>query len=138
MEMGWMIRILVADTEKQLIADFKKYLAKNEKDIKIVKVIKDGSKVEKAYDKYQPEVLIMELDLPNKNGVEIIDDLCMDTRYKTKCDIIVFSKALNKFIFNYMEKVNIVLDKNCEFSEVCKAIRSVYKFNNYHYEKFKL
>ncbi len=133
-----MVRILIADTEKQLIADFKKYLAKNEKDIKIVKVIKDGNKVEKAYDKYKPDVLIMELDLPNKNGVEIIDDLCMDMRYKTKCDIIVFSRALNKFIFNYMIKVNMVFDKNCEFSEVCKAIRRVCKFNNNYYEKFKL
>lgn len=133
-----MIKILIADTEKKLISDLKKYLAQNEKDMKIVKVIKDGSKVEKAYDKYQPDVLIMELDLPNKNGVEIIDDLCMDTRYKTKCDIIVFSRALDKFIFNYMIKVNIVLDKNCEFSEVCKAIREVHKFNNYYYEKVKL
>lgn len=85
-----MIEVMVADDNIELNSLCCKFLTKD-KNIKIVSSTTDGEKTFEEYNKLKPDLLLLDLDMPRMNGLEIINQLSKDPYEKQKCNIIVIS-----------------------------------------------
>lgn len=92
-----MVNAIIADDNK----DFCMALA-NElnvtKELKVVEMINDGTRVIQEIKKLKPEIIVLDLKMPGKNGLQIIDEIERDDSITTK--VIVLSGESS-----YMEKV---------------------------------
>lgn len=68
------ITVVVADDHPVTREGLGKIL-ESEKDIKIVAEAKDGEEVCALYDQFRPDVLILDLRLPKKDGIQILHEL---------------------------------------------------------------
>ena len=64
-----MINLVLAD-DHELILDGISNLIKEEKDIKIVETCNNGIQVLETLPKYKVDVLLLDLDMPEMNGLE--------------------------------------------------------------------
>lgn len=55
----------------------------NDKDIQIVFSAYDGEEALQKYKELRPDVLLLDLDLPKMNGLDVINNICLDTEEKT-------------------------------------------------------
>lgn len=85
-----MIRVMLADDNVELIAMYCKFLTKD-KNIKIISSTTDGEKTLEDYIYFKPDLLLLDLDMPKMNGIEIINRLSQNTYEKKKCNVIVIS-----------------------------------------------
>ena len=85
-----MIEVMVADDNIELNSLCCKFLTKD-KNIKIISSTIDGEKTLEEYNRLKPDLLLLDLDMPKLNGIEIINSLSEDTIEKKKCNIIVIS-----------------------------------------------
>ena len=69
------ITVLIADDNVELTSVLSSYLTKDEA-IKVVNIAYDGESAIKAYLKYAPDVMILDLKMPKKNGIQVLDTLC--------------------------------------------------------------
>jgi two-component system, NarL family, response regulator len=74
-----LIRILVADdhpvVREGLVAIFR-----SEKDIEIVAEAIDGAQACELYDQYQPDILMLDLRMPEKDGLQVVTELMANRR----------------------------------------------------------
>ena len=85
-----MVKVMVADDNIELNSMYCKFLT-NDKNVEVVSSTLDGETTLKEYLKFRPDLLLLDLDMPKKNGLEIINQLSYDTSEKNKCNIIVIS-----------------------------------------------
>ena len=126
-----MITILIADDNAVFNLSLSSFLTK-EKDIKIVDMCLDGKTALVSYLKNKPDILILDLDMPSLNGLQILDYLNEFDEGKQMNNIIVVSgntKLLRKL--SLLSKVYCVLNKPCEFSEILAKIQEIKKYSTY-------
>ena len=74
-----LIRILVADdhpvVREGLVAIFR-----SEKDIEIIAEATDGAQACELYDQYQPDILMLDLRMPEKDGLQVVTELMTNRR----------------------------------------------------------
>ena len=85
-----MVKVMIADDNIDLNSMYCKFLT-NDKSIEVVSSTTDGETTLDEYLKYKPDLLLLDLDMPKINGLEIINKLSYDTTEKSKCNIIVIS-----------------------------------------------
>lgn len=82
-----MVNAIIADDNK----DFCMMLA-NElnvtKEIKVIEMLSEGTKVIQEIRRLQPEILILDLKMPGRNGIQIIEEINEDSSIKTKIIVI--------------------------------------------------
>jgi two-component system invasion response regulator UvrY len=118
-----LIRILLVDDQELIRVGLKKLLA-DIRDIHIVDEAATGEEaIELAYIK-QPDVILMDIQLPDIDGVEAAQQILKRNPY-TK--IIAFSAYSEKLIAAEIAQVGLVgyLTKDTPISEVINAIRQV-------------
>ena len=78
-----LIRVLVADdhpvVREGLVAIFR-----SEKDIEIVAEAIDGAQACELYDQYQPDILMLDLRMPEKDGLQVVTELMTNRRPKPR------------------------------------------------------
>ena len=116
-----MSRILIADDNVDFALTCTNFLTK-EKNIEIVDVVADGISAFNSYIKYQPDILILDLDLPCMNGIDVINKLSEDKNEKKKSNIIVVSGAFEKLIPYNTTKVYKMFQKPIKHDELIKTI----------------
>lgn len=62
---------MIADKDKRVIARIRYYL-KDHKDIEIIAVCDNGNDLVYQYQKWKPDLIITEVDLPSMNGLEVM------------------------------------------------------------------
>lgn len=113
-------KLVIADDNKEfcnLVSDF----FKNEKDMDVVGIAHDGLQALEKIDELKPEVLILDLIMPNLDGLGVIEKLSSNPKKKPK--IIVLSavgqdkitrKAINLGADYYIVKpfdLNILVER---------------------------
>lgn len=120
-----MIKVMVADDNIELNSMCCKFLT-NDKDIEVVSTTTDGENTLKNYLETKPDVLLLDLDLPKLSGLEIINDLCLDTEEKKKCNIIVISGNIDMRhnLYN-TSKVFRIIPKPADFDYILDTIKEM-------------
>ena len=105
------ISVLITDDNLELTTLVSSFITKD-KTIKVVHIANDGESAINSYFNYAPDVMILDLKMPNKNGIQVLDTLCTQNSIESqKCNIIVASGNLSNFKFRYTSKVFRVFEK---------------------------
>ena len=126
-----MITVLIAEDNAIINLTLSRFLTK-ENDIKIVDMCMDGKNTLASYLKNKPDVMILDLDLPCINGLQILDYLNSLEDEKSKCNIIVISGSSKyKSKLTSLSNVYCIFDKPCDFNIVLQKIREIKKYSTY-------
>ena len=70
-----MSRVIIPDDNEVMALTCKNFLTK-EKNIEIIKIVNNGIDAYNSYMEEKPDVLLLDLDMPGMDGVEVINKLC--------------------------------------------------------------
>lgn len=126
-----MIQVMIADDNLDLNNLCCNILSKD-KDIQIISSTLDGESTLKDYMRLKPDVLLLDLDLPKMNGIDIINNICLDETEKKKNNIIIISgnTELRYNLFN-TSKIFRIMPKPVNFNDVISTIKEIVTENNY-------
>lgn len=126
-----MIQVMIADDNLDLNNLCCNILSKD-KDIQIISNTLDGESTLKDYMRLKPDVLLLDLDLPKMNGIDIINNICLDETEKKKNNIIIISgnTELRYNLFN-TSKIFRIMPKPVDFNDVISTIKEIATENNY-------
>ena len=122
-----MINVILID-DQQIIREGLKMLLSLDDDINIVAEGTDGSEALELIEKYNPDVLLMDIRMPLMNGVEatkLVKEKYPDTKI-----LILTTFNDNDYIFDSLKNgANGYLLKDAGSDEIIDAIKNVYKGN---------
>lgn len=126
-----MIQVMIADDNLDLNNLCCNILSKD-KDIQIISSTLDGESTLKDYMRLKPDVLLLDLNLPKMNGIDIINNICLDETEKKKNNIIIISgnTELRYNLFN-TSKIFRIMPKPVDFNDVISTIKEIVTENNY-------
>jgi two-component system response regulator NreC len=116
-------RILLAD-DHAIVRDGLSRTIRQEEDMEVVGQAKNGLDTVKLAGELSPDVVIMDISMPDLNGVEATRHIC---RGSPGVKIIVLSMHSAKHFVTEMFKVGAkgYLLKDCDYDELIRAIRTV-------------
>jgi two-component system response regulator NreC len=125
--MGMDIKVLIAD-DHQIVRDGLRSLLEKEPDMKLVGEAEDGRTIVKMLRETTPDVVIMDVAMPNLNGIEATRQI---THEFPAVKVIALSMHDDRrFVINMLKSgASGYLIKDCAFRELAKAIRLVVKAN---------
>jgi two-component system, NarL family, response regulator NreC len=117
------IKIILADDHAMLRHGLSKSF-QNEKDMEVVAQAKDGRTTVELVKELSPNVVIMDIGMPDLNGIEATRQI---TKENPKVKVIALSMHSSKNFIIEMFKAGAsgYLLKDCEFDELVNAIRLV-------------
>lgn len=117
------IRLVIADDHPIVLAGMHEILS-GEADFHIVATCSNADQTLDAVRRFQPEVLLLDLTMPHKDGLAVLRELS-DAHSPTK--VIVFSATLNsdKAVAAMALGARCLLYKDVEFPVLLKSIRQV-------------
>ncbi len=119
-----MIRVLIAD-DQNLIRQALEVCLEPENDIEIIACVDDGIQAIDRVEKFEPDVAIIDLEMPNLDGLTAINIIC-ERFPQTK--VLVLSSHDREDYINQALKAGAkgYLHKSTSTQELANAIRSVY------------
>ena len=122
-----MIRVMVAEDNIDLNNMYCKFLTKD-KDIKIISQTTNGEETLKKYYELKPDLLLLDLEIPKMNGLEVIDTLNKDPKEKESKNIFVISgNADARANLWHMAKVYISVAKPVDLDMILRIIKEFKK-----------
>ncbi len=123
-----MIRVLIAD-DQNLIRQALQVCLEPENDIEIIACVDDGIQAIDRVEKFEPDVAIIDLEMPNLDGLTATNIIC-ERFPQTK--VLVLSSHDREDYINQALKAGAkgYLHKSTSTQELANAIRSVY-YNGY-------
>lgn len=120
-----MIKVMIADDNPAFCKSCFEFLTKD-KDIKVVSYVNDGEEAIKKYLNIQPDVLLLDVNMPKATGFEVINTLSTYPNEKEKCNIIVMTgeTAMQVNLYN-MSKVYSILPKPVGFEVVLEKVKEL-------------
>ena len=119
------ISVVIAD-DHSMIREGLKQLLELEGDIKVVGEAKDGRQCLEVVRKKKPDVLLLDINMPEMNGLQVIEELKMQ-----KMDVKVLILTIHNEIEYLLKAVDIGIKgyvlKDSESSLLKRAIYQVYK-----------
>lgn len=82
-----MLNVLIAEDNIQISVHLSNSI--NTKNVRCIGILNDGTKVYTKLKELNPDVLILDLKMPGKNGIEILEEIQNDKKIKTK--VIIYS-----------------------------------------------
>lgn len=123
------IEIVIAD-DHVMVREGLRQLLELEGDIKIVGEANDGEECLDIIEKVYPDVLLLDINMPKKNGLDVLKEL-KDRKFKNKVLILTIHNEVEYL----MKAVDIGVDgyvlKDSDTNVLRKAIVSVYNGENY-------
>ncbi len=125
-----MIKVMIAEDNKNLCKNCFEFLT-NDENIKVVYYTFDGKQALEKYLEIQPDVLLLDLNLPKMSGIEVINELSSYSEERKKCNIIVASGNVELLSTLYnTEKVYRVIRKPFELNSLLQIIKEMPLKNN--------
>lgn len=120
-----MINVMIAEKSRNLNELFCSFLQRD-KEIKVISRNYDGLSTLQNYRDLRPDVLLLNLDIPKLNGIEIIDSLCLDIKEKKKCNIVIITEDDNlKLRLINTSKIYKILSNPCNFDDLLNVIKEI-------------
>lgn len=118
-----MINVLIADDNIHICESLFNILTK-EKDFKVTGIAHNWRDIEKHYFETQPDLLLLDLNMPGKSGLQIINELT-EKETKPKKNIIVMSGDTKyRASLTNVEKVKWVFSKPLDYDKLIDVIRT--------------
>jgi HlyD family secretion protein len=119
------IRILIVDDQKTVREQLQFFLD-SVPDFQIVGMAEDGSTALKQLESWQPDILLIDLEMPGMGGIKAIQII---TKRYPECKIIVFSSHESSEYINQSLRAGAkgYLRKGTTQEEAIETIRTVYK-----------
>jgi DNA-binding NarL/FixJ family response regulator len=123
------LKILLAE-DHHIIRQGLKALLEAQADFEIVAEADDGRSAVKLARKYSPDIIIMDVSMPELNGIDATRQILMEI---SGAKVIALSMHSDKRFINGMLEAGVsgYLLKNCVAAELISAIRSVMKGRKY-------
>ncbi len=123
------MRILIAD-DHGVVREGLKVLIENQPDMEVVGEAEDGLMVTQLAKELSPDIILMDISMPNLNGVEATRLILTEN---PDIRVIALSVHLDKHFVTQMLKAGAsgYVLKSCLFDEVLRALRTVNR--NEHY-----
>ncbi len=132
-----MINLMIAEDDINIGSTYVQFLTKD-KEIKIVSFTTDGERALKEYLEKKPDILLLDLDMPKMNGLEIIEYLSKIPEERNKCNIIVITGDRLKIgKIRKASKVYKIIEKPIEYENLVEFIKQVPLSKNNDFEKKK-
>ena len=123
------IRVLLAD-DHAMVRQGLRLLIEKQPDIELVFEAKDGCEAVKNVRELLPEVVIMDLSMPNLNGIEATRQIVNEFPHIKVIALSIHSN--NRFVADMLEAgASGYVLKECLFEELVQAIRIVKEGKNY-------
>ena len=120
------VTVVVADDHPVIVEGLTKIL-NSQKDIRVVANAADGEEATTLYYRFLPDVLILDLRLPKKDGLQVLNELMARGNYKPRV-IIVSSFDCEQAIFQTVRAgAKAYLAKVADPQEIREAVRRVAK-----------
>ena len=120
------ITVVVADDHRIVLEGLIKILS-SQKDIRVVASATDGEEVIKLYYQFHPDVLVLDLRLPKKDGLQVLNELMARGTSKPRV-IIITSFDCEEAIFQTVHAgAKAFLTKVADPQEIREAVRRVAK-----------
>lgn len=125
-----MIKLLITEDHPMLAEGLIKSFETIEL-INVIGVAYSGKECIELYQKFNPDIVMLDLKLPDNGGEEIAEQLF---KIDKSCKIIVFTSHNQQYFVNQMVKLGVksYLLKTCSFDEIVKAIFLVSEGENYY------
>jgi two-component system response regulator NreC len=117
------IRIILADDHAVLRHGLSKSF-QNEKDMEIIAQAKDGRSTVELAKELSPDVVIMDIGMPDLNGIEATRQIIRDLP-RVKIIALSMHSGKNFIIEMFRAGASGYLLKDCEFDELVNAVRVV-------------
>lgn len=116
-------KIMIAEDNTSIFSCYQNFLSKD-KTIEIVGYAQDGNEAIKMYKDKKPDLLILDLKIPKKDGLEVLGELLEYEKLKPKCNVIVASGKpdIAMQLLN-MRKVFMKLNKPINFDILKQTIK---------------
>ena len=120
-----MMSVMVAEDSLEQNTNFCEFLTKD-KDIEVVSRTLDGPSTVEQYIEKKPDVLVLDLKLPGLSGIDVIDNLSLDSSEKNKCNIIIVSghTDLRINLFN-TSKIYRIMPKPVDYDTLKETIKEI-------------
>ena len=123
------IKIILAD-DHQIVRQGLRTLLTGEPDMEVVGEADDGRKTLKLAQELAPDVIIMDISMPDLNGIEATRQLLVDCPSVKVIALSMHSDSL--FVLNMLRSGALgYLLKDCALEELVKAIRTVMRQQTY-------
>lgn len=115
---------IVIDGLCSIITDFSKF--------EVVDTVTGFSSLYPSLEKNRPDILLLDLNLPHKNGIEILQELRVK---KSPVRVLILTMYNKKTIINktISEGANGFLLKNCSSEDLHDALKHVSSENSFYY-----
>jgi len=117
------IRVLIAD-DHRIVRDGIRSLLEQQPDMQLVAEAKNGREAVKLCKEFEPHVLVMDLSMPDLNGMEATRQALIET---PAVKVLALSMHTDKrFIMGMLDAgASGYLQKDCAFDELVTAVRAV-------------
>lgn len=120
-----MIKLMIVD-DHSMVREGLKQLLELDEDLKVISQAADGAEGLKKLEEDKPEVLLLDINLPNMNGLEMLEEI-----RKRRINVKVLILTIHNEIDYLMKAVEIGCDgyvlKDSDSNLLKKAIYSVYE-----------
>lgn len=117
-----MISIMIADDNIEQ-ANQLAYMLTQEKDLQVVNLSHDGNIALKNYQAINPDVLILDLNMPGINGITLLKKI---SNYDTKRNIIILSGSIiYRAQISDISKVEMIYSKPFDILKIIDSIRQI-------------
>lgn len=124
-----MINIMIVD-DHSMIREGLKQLLELDGDMRVVEEASDGVECLEKIDTAKPDVLLLDINMPRMNGLEVLAKL-KEMKIKTKVLVLTVHNEIDYLLKAVEIGINGYLLKDSESSELKKAIVSVVNGENY-------
>lgn len=123
-------KILICE-DHQIVIDGLLSIFKNQADYQVIGYVVNGNNVLPTVKLNCPDVLLLDLNLPNKNGVDILKELKL---LFPKIKVIILTMYNKESIIKKVKQFNAdgFLLKNCSSDDLLNAIDAVFESNKFY------
>ncbi len=127
-------RNLLICEDHQIVIDGLVSIIKNESGYVVLDAVKDGNLVLNTVKLKNPDAILLDLNLPNKNGLELIPQI---KAYDEKIKIIVLTMYNSEGVVKKVKghNANGFLLKNCSSEDLFSALDSVFESDKFYLGK---
>lgn len=117
-----MVKIMIADDNKESAQQLC-YLLTKEENFEVINISTDGMEALQSYKKLNPDVLLLDLDMPKLNGLELLNII---PRYDSKRNVIIVSGSLvYRSNISNIDKVKTIIQKPYNINTIIKYIKEI-------------